>query len=259
MSHSKLPVPFIKVLGVRVNPVGMSDVLQLMEHWIKERDSYHYVVATGIHGVMEARSHPDFRNIVDSAALLVPDGYPLVWMARRRGFRLNRRVCGTDLLWEFSRLAEQKGYRVFLYGDTDDTLQKLTRRLKESFPHLQIAGCHSPPFRTLTPEEKAQEVGMINESAADVVWVGLGLPKQERWMSEHKDELNVPVVVGVGAAFKFLSGKVNRAPNWIGDRGFEWLWRLLHEPRRVWRRVLWDGPRFAGHLALELSGLKKYE
>jgi N-acetylglucosaminyldiphosphoundecaprenol N-acetyl-beta-D-mannosaminyltransferase len=135
----------------------------------------------------------------------------------------------------------------------------LTQKLGDTFPGLKIAGAHSPPFRQLSPEEDAEEVRKINQSGADVVWVGLGLPKQERWMFEHRDKLEVPVLVGVGAAFKFLSGQVRRAPVWVGDHGLEWAWRFIQEPRRVWRRVLIDGPRFGCHVALELSGLKKYE
>jgi N-acetylglucosaminyldiphosphoundecaprenol N-acetyl-beta-D-mannosaminyltransferase len=238
--------------------VQMSDTLKLVDHWIQERDRCRYIVATGMHGVMEARRDPDFKTIVNSADLFVPDGISLVWVARRRGFPLKRRVCGSDLMWEFFSLAEEKGYRVFFYGDTEETLQKLSLRLRERFPRLQTAGVRSPPFRPLTLEEDEQEVRLINESGADVVWVGLGLPKQERWMFQHRDALRVPVVVGVGAAFKFLSEQVPRAPVWVGDHGLEWLWRLLHEPGRVWRRVLIDGPCFACLAVLELSGLKKY-
>ena len=251
--------PTFQVLGIRVHAVQIPDTLEHIERWIGERDSCRYIVVTGMHGVMEARRHPDVKGIVNSADLFVPDGISLVWLARRRGFSLKKRVSGTDLMWEFFRLAEKKGYKVFFYGDTEPTLQSLTARLNEVFPSLRIAGAYSPPFRSLTSEEKNQELMMINESKADVVWVGLGFPKQERWMFEHKDALNAPVVVGVGAAFKFASGQVRRAPSWVGDRGFEWLWRLVREPRLVWRRILVDGPRFAGHVILELSGLKKYD
>lgn len=258
MKDSLRPVPAIQVLGVKVHMVQMSDTLKLMDHWIQERERCRYIVATGMHGVMEARRDPDFKTIVNSADLFVPDGISLVWVARCRGFPLKKRVCGSDLMWDFFSLAEEKGYRVFFYGDTEETLQQLSLRLRERFPRLQIAGVRSPPFRPLTLEEDEQEVRLIKESGADVVWVGLGLPKQERWMFQHRDALRVPVVVGVGAAFKFLSGQIARAPAWVGDHGLEWLWRLLHEPGRVWRRVLIDGPRFACLAVLELSGLKKY-
>jgi len=248
----------IRVLGVRVNIIQTPEVVSRLEHWIRNRDSCRYVVATGMHGIMEAQRHPDFKAIVNAADLFVPDGISLIWTARRRGFKLKKRVCASDLMWEFFKHAEQKGYSSYFYGDTNDTLERLISTLRQSFPRLNIAGYHSPPFRPVTPEEDEQEIRMINESGADVVWVGLGLPKQERWMFEHVGKLRVPVLVGVGASFKFLSGQVKRAPQSLGDLGFEWLWRLLHEPRRVWQRVFFDAPRFVCHLMLEMSGLRKY-
>ena len=160
-------------------------------------------------------------------------------------------------MWAFCELAQQKGYRCFFYGDTEETLTALTARLKLAFPDLKIAGTHSPPFRELTREEDEEIVRLINVSYADVVWVGLGLPKQERWMYEHRDKLNAPVAVGVGAAFKFISGRVRRAPTWMGDHGLEWMWRFAQEPKRVWRRVIIDGPHFAFQLALERWSLRK--
>ena len=251
--------PSIHVLGIRVNMVQMGEALGLIEHWIQQRDRCRYIVATQMHGVMEARRDPDFKTVLDSADLFVPDGVSLTWVAHRRGFGSQKRVCGSDLMLEFLELAQEKGYRNFFYGDTVDTLQLLTRRLSEDFPRLKIAGVHSPPFRPLTPEEDARETRMINESGADVVWVSLGLPKQERWMFEHRDKLSVPVIVGVGAAFKFLSGRVHRAPPWMREHGIEWLWRFFHEPRRVWRRVFIDGPRFIVLISLEELGWKKFD
>ena len=259
MNDLPVQIPTVQVLGMRVHLVQIPDTLELLARWIEERGTCRYVVVTGMHGVMESRRHEDVKTICNSADLLVPDGISLVWVARRRGASLKKRVSGTDLMWEFFKLAEDKAYRVFFYGDTEPTLEILKTKLSAEFPRLKIVGAHSPPFRALSPEEKAQEVRMINESEADVVWVGLGFPKQERWMFENKDQLTAPVVVGVGAAFKFLSGQVRRAPNWVGDNGFEWLWRLVHEPRIVWRRVLYDIPRFAYHIALEQSGLRKYD
>jgi len=244
-------IPSMRVLGVRVHAIQIPDVVELMERWIRERAKCHTIVVTGMHGVMEARRNPDFKAILNTADLFVPDGISLVWAARRQGFRLEKRVSGSDLMWEFFKIAEQKGYGVFFYGDTEDTLHLLRDRLKNDFQHLKVVGTHSPPFRQLTAEEEAQDIRMINESEAEVVWVGLGLPKQERWMFKHRDQLNAPVVVGVGAAFKFVSGRLMRAPPWVGDHGFEWLWRLIHEPRRVWRRVMIDGPHFVFCVALE--------
>ena len=206
---------------------------------------------------MKANKDPEFKTVVETADLFVPDGFSVLWLARRKGYPLKRRASGADLMWDFCELAQRKGYSSFFYGDTEDTLSALTARLKQAFPGLRIAGTHSPPFRELTHEEDEEVVRKINESKADVVWIGLGLPKQERWMYDHREKLDVPVAVGVGAAFKFISGRVRRAPTWAGDHGLEWLWRLAHEPRRVWRRVFVDGPHFAIRLAMERWSSRK--
>ena len=142
----------IDVLGVRVDMIQTSDALNCLEQWIENRNGCRYVVATGMHGIMEARRHSDFKEIVNSADLFVPDGISLIWVARRRGFKLKKRVCASDLMWDFFNLAEQKGYSSFFYGDTEDTLEKLVSKLRESFPRLNIAGSHSPPCRPLTHE-----------------------------------------------------------------------------------------------------------
>lgn len=251
MTEPPEQIPSFSVLGVRVHLVRMGQVLDQIQHWVETRDNCRYIVNTGMHGVMEARRSPDFKRAVDSADLSVPEGISLIWAARSRGFKINKRVSGPDLMWEACKLAEDRGHRFFFYGDTEETLARLTLRLKDSFPRLNIVGVYSPPFRSLTQEEDADEIEMINASGADIVWVALGVPKQERWMFEHRDKLNGQVLVGVGAAFKFLGGQVKRAPPWVGDHGFEWLWRLVHEPRRIWRRVLLDGPHFFYSVALE--------
>jgi N-acetylglucosaminyldiphosphoundecaprenol N-acetyl-beta-D-mannosaminyltransferase len=244
-------VPSVKILGVRVNMVQITGVIDLMEHWIQSRDRCHIIALGGMHGVMESRRDLTFRTILNTADILAPDGFSLLWLARRRGFKLARRVSGTDLMSAFFRTAESNGYKMFFYGDTDHTLELLQNNLLENYPALKIAGAYSPPFRPLTEAEKVADIRMINESGADVLWVGLGSPKQERWMHENQDDLEVPVMSGVGAAFKFLSGQVRRAPPWLGNNGFEWLWRFAREPRRVWRRVVIDGPHFLFCVAFE--------
>jgi N-acetylglucosaminyldiphosphoundecaprenol N-acetyl-beta-D-mannosaminyltransferase len=251
--------PFIWILGTRVHMVELPDVLQLMEHWIQENQRCRYIVVSNMHAIIEAHKHTDFKHILNSADLFVPDGISTVWSARSRGFPLKRRVCGSDLMWAFCELASQKGYTNFFYGDTGEVLRLLTGRLSESFPRLRVVGTYSPPFRPLTPEEDGHIISLINRARPDVLWVGLGLPKQERWMFEHKDQLNVPVMVGVGAAFKFVSGKVRRAPLWMRELNLEWFWRLVHEPRTVWRRAFVYGPQFVYYNLLELSRLKKWE
>lgn len=252
-------IPSIRILGSRVHMVEIPDVVRVMDHWIKtEPNKCHHVVNSGMHGIMEAHRDPQFKAVLNAAELFAPDGILVVLIARFRGFTVRKKNTGPELMWEFSKTANERGYKYFILGDTEDTLQLLKTKLTGAFPGLSIVGLHSPPFRPLTPEEDEAIVRAINQAGPDVLWVGLGMPKQEWWISEHRDRLSVPVVVGAGASFKFLSGAMSRAPYWVRNRGFEWLWRLAQEPRRVWRRVFVDAPRFVGLVALELTGLKKY-
>ena len=212
MKNSSQEIPSITVLGTRIHVLGIPEVVDLIASWIEQKGTCRYVVNTGMHGLMEGCRHADFKEILNSADLFTADGISVTWLARRHGYALKKRVSGADMMREFFRLSEQKGYRHFFYGDTNETLSLLKTKIKEEFPGLQIAGSLSPPFRPLTPEEDADEIRIINESGADIIWVGLGLPKQEWWMHNHRDRLNTPVAVGVGASFKFLSGRVSRAP-----------------------------------------------
>jgi N-acetylglucosaminyldiphosphoundecaprenol N-acetyl-beta-D-mannosaminyltransferase len=234
-------------------------VVRIMDHWISnERDVYHHVVNTGMHGIMEGRRDPKLREILDSADLFVPDGILAITVARLKGFKVRKQNVGPDLLWKFAAVANEIGYSYFLYGDTQETLNILADKLRESFPNLRLAGMISPPFRPLTPEEDEEIVQTINEAQPDVIWVGLGMPKQEHWIFEHRDTLNVTVAVGAGAAFKLLGGSVSRSPGWLGNAGFEWLWRLIQEPKRVWRRVFLDAPQFITLALLEITRVKKF-
>ena len=251
-------LPSIRVLGTKVHMVEIPEVVARMEHWIEnDHETCHHVVNSGMHGVMEAHRDAKLRGIFESVDLFAPDGILMVLVARLRGFKLKKKNTGPDILWEFARSANEHGYSSYFYGDEEPVLQRLEERLKGVFPGLKIVGLRSPPFRQLTPEEDAADVEAINQAAPDVLWVGLGMPKQERWISEHRAHLRVTVAVGAGAAFKFVSGDVGRAPSWLRNMGFEWLWRLLSEPKRVWRRVLIDAPQFIGLVALEISGVRK--
>jgi N-acetylglucosaminyldiphosphoundecaprenol N-acetyl-beta-D-mannosaminyltransferase len=252
-------LPSMRVLGTRVHLVDNDKVLALLEEWIARREGgCRFVVVTGFHGLWVAHQDPDFRRIVASADLFSPDGIAPVWIAKLKGRPLAARATGPDLMESFFRRANRAGYRSFFLGDTEDTLRALRSALEYRFPGHVVAGTLSPPFRELTPEEDEQIVRAINESRPDVVWVGLGLPKQERWIHEHRSRLNAAVAVGVGAAFKFSAGKINRPPEWVGRNGLEWLWRLAQEPGKLWRRDLVDGPRFVWHVLLEVTGLRRY-
>ena len=259
MTNTIPEIPSIQILGTRVHMAEIPDVISMMDHWIQtEPEEYHHVVNTGMHGVMEGHRNREFKNILNAAELLAPDGVLALFIARLRGFRLNRQNTGPELLWRFSETAHRKGYSYYLLGDTPETLATLSTIITREFPNVKVAGFHSPPFHPLTIEEDDSICDEINRAKPDVLWVGLGMPKQEWWISEHRNRLNVPVVVGAGASFKFISGTVKRAPPWLRNLGFEWLWRLMQEPGRVWRRVFVDAPQFIGLVALQLSGIKKY-
>ena len=250
----------IRILGSKVDMVEIPDVISTMDHWIEsEHDRYHYVVNTGMHGLMEGHRDPEFKTVLNSASMFAPDGILVVLIARARGARIKKKGTGPDLMERFLESTKDKGYRHFFYGDTDETLGLLTEKVKSKFPNQTVVGTHSPPFRPATTKEDDLIVAEINRLKPDVLWIGLGTPKQERWMCEHRDRLNVPVTVGVGASFKFATGGVSRSPAWIGNLGFEWLWRLSQEPKRLWRRVFIDAPQFIALALLELTGIKKFE
>jgi N-acetylglucosaminyldiphosphoundecaprenol N-acetyl-beta-D-mannosaminyltransferase len=245
-------------LGVRVHAVQIPGVASLMQHWITSRDASRFIAVADMHSLMQAQRTESFKLVLAAADLVVPDGYPLVWLARRKGLALPRRVYGPELMERFCEESASRGCRHFFYGGAAGVACELARRFACRFPGLEVAGVHSPPFRELTPREDAAVVDLINASRADVLWVGLGAPKQERWMFDHRDRLNVPVLVGVGAAFDFHTGRVAQAPRWIRDHGFEWLFRLCQEPARLWRRYLLYGPQFAALVLLETLGVRRF-
>jgi N-acetylglucosaminyldiphosphoundecaprenol N-acetyl-beta-D-mannosaminyltransferase len=250
----------IQVLGTTVHMVEIPEVVSLMEHWIKdEHDTCHHVVNSGMHGVMAAHRDSKLREVFRSVDLFALDGILMVLVARLRGFKIKKKHTGPDILWEFARAASEKGYTSYFYGDEEPVLLRLEERLKGEFPNLQIVGHRSPPFRKLTPEEDAADVAAINQVGPDVLWVGLGMPKQEEWIFNHRAQLKTTIAMGSGAAFKFVSGDVNRGPSWFRNLGFEWLLRLLSEPKRIWKRVLIDAPQFIGLVALEMTGLRKFD
>lgn len=232
-------------LGNKIDLLGTSDVVGKIKYWIKnESQRVHWIIVTGMHGIVEAEKHASFKFAISHANVWVPDGISLVWLARLKGLNIKNRVSGADLMQEFFKVAEKEGFSSYFYGDTEDTLKLLKDKLLGNFPNLKIAGSYSPPFRELLEKEDDEIIEKINQAKPDVLFVALGLPKQEKWIFKHREKLNVPVVIGVGAALKFISGKVKRAPVWVGSAGLEWLWRLVFETKTVWRRVFVDLPFF---------------
>lgn len=243
-------LPNFEVLGVRVHAVQMSDAIAQLRAWIENRETGRYVAVTGMHGVAESRQDGHFRKILNSADLVVPDGMPLVWLGRWHRHSLRRRVCGSELMEAFCC---QTGplCRHFFYGGGPGVADDLARVLHERHG-IVVAGTYVPPFRPLSEEEEREVASRVDEAAADVLWVGLSTPKQERWMYEHRESLKVPVMIGVGAAFDMNSGKLRRAPVWMQEHGLEWLFRLLVDPLRLWRRYLVTIPKTAWFVCLEL-------
>ncbi len=247
----------VSVLGMKVHAVGFQEAVERIVAWAIARES-RYVCVANVHMIMEACDHPEYRQVVNRADLVVPDGMPLVWMLRRLGFPRQERVSGPDLTPALLSRAEEQGIRVGFYGSTLEVMEKLLHKSRSQWPRLQVVYTYSPPFRPLTPEEDRQVTEEIRRSGVQMLFVGLGCPRQERWMAEHRGKIPA-VMLGVGAAFDFLAGSKPRAPRWMRKHGLEWLFRLLSEPRRLWRRYVLLNPRFMVLAGLQLLGLKSFE
>lgn len=252
-----VPPSRVNVLGVGVHALNLCSAVAVLQTAIETR-SKGYVCVTGVHGVSEAQSDPAFRSILNRAFLNTPDGMPMVWLGRISGFRDMDRVYGPDLLLEVCQASESAGWRHFFYGGGPGTAEALAAVLQAKFPKLQIVGTHTPPFRPLTTVEFQAFQAQIAAARPDIIWVGLSTPKQENFMSSTIDSLDVPVMIGIGAAFDLISGKVRQCPRWIQRTGFEWLYRLIQEPRRLWKRYFKNNPLFVGRILLQLSGLRRY-
>jgi N-acetylglucosaminyldiphosphoundecaprenol N-acetyl-beta-D-mannosaminyltransferase len=245
------------VLGVGVSAVQIPQVIEILERWILERSRPRYVAVTGMHGITEAQYDHQFRSILRAADLVVPDGMPLVWIGRWRGFQIRRRVYGPELMATFFQQTSDR-YRHFFYGGAPGVADRLSQVARERYG-IRVVGTYCPPFRPLTEEEDREAMQVIAESRADVLWIGLSTPKQERWMSEHLNKISVPVMLGVGAAFDLNAGTLRQAPSWMREHGLEWFFRLSAEPRRLWHRYLVLGSKFAWNVSLDLLGLKAFD
>jgi N-acetylglucosaminyldiphosphoundecaprenol N-acetyl-beta-D-mannosaminyltransferase len=240
-----------QVLGVRVDAVQMPEVVARLRSWIDDRPPIaRFVAVTGMHGIAESRQNNQFHEVLNAADLVVPDGMPLVWLGRLKGYPLRRRVCGAELMDAFCG-ESGKAYRHFFYGGGPEVAERLASVLHQKHGIL-IAGTYTPPFRPLTEAEGKELVSLVERASPDVLWVGLSTPKQENWMYEQRHKLRVPVMLGVGAAFDMNSGNMRRAPKWMREHGMEWLFRLASEPRRLWRRYLITIPKAAWSVCLEL-------
>jgi N-acetylglucosaminyldiphosphoundecaprenol N-acetyl-beta-D-mannosaminyltransferase len=233
-----------EILGIPLALTDYERTMDWMDGLVATRDKA-YLSAAAVHLVMVAQEDSTTRDAVTDMSLVVPDGQPLVWALRALGRPLPGRVYGPDLMLRHCDRAAAKGTRLFLYGGRNQgALVQLTLNLRRRFPGLRVVGGCSPPFRDLAEDELDAVADEINRTGADVVWVGIGVPKQEKWMAAMRDRLDAPVLVGVGAAFDFHAGLVPQAPGWMQSSGLEWAFRLFQEPRRLWRRYLRYNPRF---------------
>jgi N-acetylglucosaminyldiphosphoundecaprenol N-acetyl-beta-D-mannosaminyltransferase len=233
-------------------PIAMLDYERAMDVMDRMVNESHrgWVCAAAVHSVMVAQDDPLMKQALTEAVITVPDGMPIVWAANTLGEHLPNRVYGPELMRRYCNRSVQKGHRVWLYGGRDQgALVQLALNLRRKHPGIRIVGGYSPPFRSLTPEEDDAIAQQINAASPDVLWVGIGVPKQEKWMVRMRDRLDVPVMCAVGAAFDFHAGRVSQAPRWMQERGLEWTYRIAQEPRRLLPRYLYTNPRFM----LELS------
>jgi N-acetylglucosaminyldiphosphoundecaprenol N-acetyl-beta-D-mannosaminyltransferase len=251
------PVDSVPVLGI---PLALIDYAGTLD-WIDaaaEHGHRGYLCVAAVHTVMACQDDPALEAAVLSADFTVPDGTPLVWALRMLGHPLEGRVYGPDLMEAACARAVKTGRRFYLYGGRNPgALAQLARQLRLRHPGLQIVGGQAPPFRALTAAEEERVAADINGSGADVVWVGIGVPKQEKWMAHMRERLDAPVLIGVGAAFDFHAGLIPQAPAWMQRRGMEWAFRLAHEPRRLWRRYLTYNPRFVAGFARQYAASRR--
>lgn len=249
--------PVTNVLGVSVSALDLTSAVQLVASAVAS-GARGYVCVCGAHGVIECQSDPELRRIHNRAMAVTPDGMPLVWALHGDGHKSAGRVYGPDLMQAVFARGLRTGMRHFLYGTTPKNLLELELRLRRMFPNTDIVGAFAPPFRPLTASEEEYVCDLINASQADVVWVGLSTPKQEKWMARMRPRLDAPVLLGVGAAFDFIGGNKAGAPKVLQRAGLEWAFRLVTEPRRLWRRYARVVPSYLALRLLQKTGLKRF-
>jgi N-acetylglucosaminyldiphosphoundecaprenol N-acetyl-beta-D-mannosaminyltransferase len=247
----------VNTLGVKVHAINMEQALGQIQSWVENREQ-HYVCVTPAHSVMDAYRDPELKKIMNHGGLVTPDGMSIVWLLKLSGHKHVSRVYGPDLTLAVIERGLSNGWKHFFYGGAPETPALLAEKLKEKFPNLIVSGTYSPPFRDLTPDEEVEIKGIINQASPDILWVGISSPKQEKWMAKFVDKLNVPVLIGVGAAFDFLSGRKAQAPLWMQKNGLEWFFRLISEPNRLWKRYA-QLPWFVLLVFAQKLGIKSYE
>lgn len=241
----------VDVLGVRVSAIGLDRAVDLACRAIQVGKKG-YICLSGVHGVMEAQDDSSLQSILNGALLNLPDGMPMTWIGRFQGCTQMDRVFGPDFMKALCQASVDTGCRHFLYGGAPGVAEELEQSLKRMAPGLLVVGTYTPPFRALTQGEENKLFELLHNSQPDVVWVGLSTPKQERFMAEYSSRVQAPLMVGVGAAFDYHTGRIQDSPVWIKRAGMQWLHRLLQDPRRLWRRYLSNNPAFLWKMGLQL-------
>jgi N-acetylglucosaminyldiphosphoundecaprenol N-acetyl-beta-D-mannosaminyltransferase len=238
------------ILGIKFSIINTSQAIDIIQNWINHRSKF-YVCVTPAHGVMECKYHPELIDIFNGSGMTTPDGMSIVWLLKLYGHKRVERVYGPDLMRSVCEFSAKNGnYRHFLYGGAPGIAEELSHQLRKLYPGIKIVGTISPPFRELTVDEDIEFIEKINQSKADIVWVGISSPKQEKWMASHIDSLNASVLIGVGAAFDFIAGNKKEAPKWIQRIGMQWLFRFVMEPKRLFHRYI-NYPYFVWLVLLE--------
>ena len=230
------------ILGVNVSCLNMKTLLEYIKGNL-DKIKGKYICVTNVHTLVTSYDDEKYRNVQNGAILVLPDGGPVAKECRKRGYTETERTTGPDFLNEVLKVSGRHHYKHFFYGSTEETLTKLKKSIDDKYNNVDIVGMYSPPFRKLTKEEDESIIKMINESKADFLWVGLGAPKQEIFMAEHKDKIN-SLMVGVGAAFDYVAGNIKRAPKWMQKMNLEWLYRLMQDPIRLFNRYLYTNTKF---------------
>lgn len=225
------------ICGVKVSAINLNTAFHFIDDWIKLRQKT-YICVAPVSTIVDCQKNERYRTIVNEADMVTPDGMPVVWVGRAKGFKEIQRTYGPDLMLLVCGEGQTKGYRHYFYGGTQKTCEILFDKLKEKFPQINVVGHYSPDLVSSDYEEKREVIDCMNNAHADILWIGLGSPKQDYWMKNHRHRLNVPVMIGVGAAFDFLSGQKKQAPRWVQKIGMEWFFRLCCEPKRLWKRYL---------------------
>ncbi len=246
-------IPRYDVLGIPIAATSIPEIYAALLQWSRDQTG-RFIAVREVASLMACRDDPDLRALHQRAALVIPDGMPLVWLGQKQGHKVAR-CAGPDLFDYVCRHSAQSGLRHYFFGGNEGVAATLAELCQARYPSIQIAGWECPPFRPITATERSQTIARITQSGADIVWVGMSSPKQDVWMRDHVDALP-QTLIGIGAAFDFHAGRVRRAPRWMQRSGLEWLFRLISEPRRLWRRYLILAPRFVWLVLL--SGLKIY-